>query len=139
MFHEKAQAFLALPLKDAASLELAKQIGEVLKDQGLEPVLAAEISSSGVLSDRVQSAIRRAEIVVADLTGANPNVLFEVGLALGLSKPILLLSQGPAKDVPFDLHTHQVAMYRPDDPGTVRRYVELWLRDVLARRHTAAY
>ena len=139
MFQQKAQAFLALPLKDAASLDLASQIAEVLKGQDIEPVLATDITSSDALSDQIQAAIRRAEVVVADLTGANPNVLFEVGLALGLSKPVLLLSQGPAKDVPFDLRTQQVAMYRPEDPATVRRYVELWLRDVRTRRQTAAY
>ena len=92
-----------------------------------------------MLSDQIHSAIRRAEFVVADLTGANPNVLFEVGLALGLNKPVLLLSQGPTKEMPFDLQQLQVAMYRPDDLTAVRRYVELWLRDIRARRQTAAY
>ncbi|HET7527381.1 MAG TPA: nucleoside 2-deoxyribosyltransferase [Burkholderiaceae bacterium] len=139
MFQEKAQAFLALPLKDSASTDLAEQIGEVLRQQDIEPVLATDLSSSSALSDQIQAAIRRAEVVVADLTGANPNVLFEVGLALGLSKPVLLLSQTPANEVPFDLRTQQVAMYRPDDPTTVRRYVELWLRDVRKRRQSAAY
>jgi nucleoside 2-deoxyribosyltransferase len=139
MFQAKPQAFLALPLKDAASRELADQIGEVLRQQDLEPVLASDLGTTPALSDQIQAAVRRAEIVVADLTGANPNVLFEVGLALGLSKPVLLLSQGPANEVPFDLRTQQVAMYRPNDPATVRRYVELWLRDVRSRRQSAAY
>lgn len=139
MFQEKAQGFLAFPLKDDASRELAAQIADVLRVQDIEPLLATELDSSTALTDQIQAAVRRAEVVVADLTGANPNVLFEVGLALGLSKPVLLLSQAPAKDVPADLRTQQIATYRPDDPETVRRYVELWLRDVRARRKTAAY
>jgi nucleoside 2-deoxyribosyltransferase len=140
MFQEKAEAFLALPLKDPASKNLAGQIGDLLREQGIEPILAADggTSGAGALAER-QNAIRRAEFVVADLTGSNPNVLFEVGLALGLSKPVLLLSQGPAKDVPFDLHSQQVAMYRPDDLATVGQYVNLWLRDVRKRRQSAAY
>lgn len=139
MFQEKSQAFLALPLKDAASISLADQIGEVLREQDIEPVMAADLSSSPEMAEQIQAAVRRAEVVVADLTGANPNVLFEVGLALGLAKPVLLLSQGPVKEVPSGLRTQQVAMYRPNDPATVRRYVELWLRDVRTRRKTAAY
>jgi hypothetical protein len=139
MFQEKAQAFLALPVNEAASADLSGQISAALSEQGIEPIAATDMNTDGVLSDQVHSAIRRAEFVVADLTGANPNVLFEVGLALGLSKPVLLLSQAPATEMPFDLRTQQVAMYRPDDLTAVRRYVELWLRDVRARRQTAAY
>jgi hypothetical protein len=138
MFLEKTQAFLALPTRSPGSAELAQYISEVLTSQGIEPVIATKMESTGALSEQVQSSIKRAEFVVADLTGANPNVLFEVGLALGLSKPVLLLSQGTA-DVPADLHRQQVAMYRPDDLDTVRRYLELWLRDVRARRQTASY
>src|SRR5262245_55441539 len=103
MFQEKAKAFLALPAGHATSADLASEIGDALREQGLEPVWFTE---PGVM-DQTQSGIRRAEVVVADLTGSNPNVLFEVGFALGLSKPVLLLSQEPAGGVPFDLHTQQ--------------------------------
>lgn len=139
MFQEKAQAFVSLPAKGAAATDLAGPIGEALSDQGIEPVLGTELSATGLMSDQILSAIRRAEFVVADVTGASPNVLFEIGMALGLSKPVLLLSQRPAKEMPFGLQMLQVAMYRPDDLATVRRYVEAWLRDVRTRRQTAAY
>jgi len=139
MFQEKPQAFLALPVNDAASKALAEQIGQTIRQQGIETMLVTDVGSDGVLSDQIQSAIRRAEFVVADLTGANPNVLFEVGMAFGLNKPMLLLSQASTKEMPFDVKTHQVAMYRPDDVGAVLRYVELWLRDVRARREATAY
>jgi nucleoside 2-deoxyribosyltransferase len=138
VFEGKPQAFLALPLKDTDSFDLAKQIREVLESQGIESVLATDFGAGGTLTDQIQGAIRKAEIIVADLTGTNPNVLFEVGMALGLRKPVLLLSQEPVKDVPFDLHAHQVAMYQPENMGAGRRYVELWLRVVRARRETAA-
>ena len=139
MFLEKSQAFLSLPLKDAASLDLARQIGELLRGHDIEPVLATDADTQAPLSDQIQAAIRRAEFVVADLTDANPNVLFEVGLAQGLSKPVLLLSQGRASAVPSDLRAQQVAMYRPDDPSTVLRYVELWLRDIRKSRQSAEF
>jgi nucleoside 2-deoxyribosyltransferase len=138
MFDEKPQAFLALPVKDATSQSLAGVISDVLRSQGVEPILPAETATTGPLAEQIQDAIRRANLVVADLTGASPHVLFEVGLALGLNKPVLLLSQAPGKDVlPIGLQAYQVAVYRPDDVATVRRYVELWLRDFLKRRETA--
>jgi hypothetical protein len=138
MFQEKPQAFLALPLKDTGSFDLAKQIGEVLEKQGIKPVLATDFGTGGPLTDQIHGAIRKAEVVVADLTGTHPNILFVVGMALGLSKPVLLISQEPDKDVPFDLRAHQVVQYRPDNVSAVSRYMELWLRDVRARRETAS-
>lgn len=133
MFQQKPQAFLALPLKDPFSSVLAEQIGQALRQRGIEPVLPTEFGTDGTVRDQIQGAIHRAKLVVADLTGSNPNVLFELGMAMGLSKPVLLISQDPIKDVPFDLQAHQVAVYRSTDVTTVRRYVEAWLRDFLAR------
>jgi nucleoside 2-deoxyribosyltransferase len=137
IFGEKPQAFLALPFNNY-SIDLAKQIGEVLKKEGIEPVLATDFGTGGTFTDQILEAIRKAEYLVADLTGSYPNVLFEVGMAMGLRIPVLLLSQETVKDVPFDLRAHQVAVYRPQDVAAVRRYVEFWLHDVRARRETTA-
>ncbi|MBL8526886.1 MAG: nucleoside 2-deoxyribosyltransferase [Burkholderiales bacterium] len=134
MFKERPQAYLALPPADAASKGLANQIREVLESQGIDAFEPAQMSAGSSWSDQTQGAIREAEVVVADLTGMNPSVLFDVGIALGLRKPVLLLSQEPAKNLPLNLRAYQVAVYRPDDLATVRRYVELWLDDVRGRR-----
>lgn len=139
MFKDKPQAYLALPLRDAASKELASQIRDVLEGQGIETFQTVEASAGSSSTDQTQAAIREAEVVVADLTGMSPSVLFDVGIALGLRKPVLLLSQDPAKDLPPNLRAYQVAVYRPDDVATVRRYVELWLDDVYRRRASSAF
>jgi nucleoside 2-deoxyribosyltransferase len=139
MFQDKPQAYLALPLKDAASKDLARQIREVLEGQGVEAFQPTGISAGSSFSDEIQGAIRKAEVVIADLTGMSPNVLFDVGVALGLRKPVLLLSQEPVRDLPADLRAHQIAVYRADDVATVRRYLELWLGEVRSRRASSAF
>ena len=46
--------------------------------------------------------IQRARFIVADMTGRNPNVFYELGLAHAFGKPVILITQH--KDyVPFDL------------------------------------
>ena len=139
MFRERPQAFLSLPWKGPASPELAAQIAAALEQHGFEAVLPEGLAPTGPSPDRIQGAIRNSQVVVADVTGKNPNVLFEVGVALGLGKPVLLLSQQPLEDVPFDLRALQIAVYRPDDLATVRRYVEMWLRDTIAQQTLASY
>ncbi len=57
----------------------------------------------GILS-RIYNQISKADIVVAEMTGRNPNVFYEVGYAHALGKRVVLLTANDA-DIPFDL-TH---------------------------------
>ena len=52
--------------------------------------------------DRIYNQIAKADIVIADMTGRNPNVFYEVGYAHALGKLTILLTQN-ADDIPFDL------------------------------------
>ena len=55
----------------------------------------------------VRTGISSADLIVADLTGQNPNVFYEVGIAHTLEKPVLLLSMS-IEDIPFDLRHRRV-------------------------------
>lgn len=52
--------------------------------------------------DRIYNQISKADVIVADMTGRNPNVYYEVGYAHGIGKDVILLTQ-EAEDIPFDL------------------------------------
>jgi hypothetical protein len=58
-----------------------------------------------------RQSIEGACVVVADLTGKNANIFYEVGIAHTLEKPVLLLAQ-PMSDVPFDLRHKRVLLYK---------------------------
>ncbi len=51
---------------------------------------------------RIYEQISNAEIIVADMTGRNPNVFYEVGYAHALDKIVILITQNK-EDIPFDL------------------------------------
>jgi len=53
------------------------------------------------------SLIFRANVVGCDLTGKNPNVSYEAGIAHTLGKQVVPLWQSEA-DVPFDLRHHAI-------------------------------
>jgi nucleoside 2-deoxyribosyltransferase len=59
--------------------------------------------------DRIYNQITKADLIIADMTGRNPNVFYEVGYAHALGKSVILLTQ-VADDIPFDLqhYTHIV-------------------------------
>lgn len=52
--------------------------------------------------DRIFNQIAKADIVIADMTGKNPNVFYEVGYAHAIGKTTVLLTQN-SEDIPFDL------------------------------------
>jgi len=56
----------------------------------------------GSLLDRIYNQISRADLLIADMTGRNANVFYEVGYAHALGKNVILLTQN-TEDIPFDL------------------------------------
>jgi hypothetical protein len=60
--------------------------------------------------DRIFNQINKADVIIADMTGRNPNVFYEVGYAHALGKIVLLLTQD-TNDIPFDLKHRQHIIY----------------------------
>lgn len=59
---------------------------------------------------RVYNQIAKADIIVADMTGRNPNVFYEAGYAHALGKHVILLTQN-TDDIPFDLKHYPHIIY----------------------------
>jgi hypothetical protein len=87
-----------------------------IKKSGLRPVRADDdIFATGKIIDQIWTGIHRAKVLVAELTGRNPNVFYELGLAHALEKPVVLVSS-TEKDVPFDVQHIRVIYYNVLDP-----------------------
>jgi hypothetical protein len=56
----------------------------------------------GTILERIYNQIAKADVVVAELTGKNPNVFYETGYAHALGKKVVLLTKSAA-DIPFDM------------------------------------
>jgi hypothetical protein len=61
--------------------------------------------------DRLYNQIAKADVIVAEMSGRNPNVFYEVGYAHALNKQVILLTQD-ADDIPFDLKPYPHIVYR---------------------------
>jgi hypothetical protein len=69
-----------------------------------------ESRPAGRITDRLVSELRAATICVADLTGLKPNVMWEVGYAMALSTPTILITQSN-EHLPFDIKDMQCIQY----------------------------
>lgn len=83
--------------------EAAKEVGAYAER------VDEQIFNEGIL-ERIFNQISKADVIVADMTGRNPNVFYEVGYAHALGKIVLLLTQ-KADDIPFDLKHKQHIVY----------------------------
>jgi hypothetical protein len=87
-----------------------------IKEAGFEPVRADELFSSGSVVEQIWEQIDKAKVLLADLTGKNANVFYELGLAHASGKPVIFTS-GVLDDVPFDLRHLRVIIYEILDPS----------------------
>jgi hypothetical protein len=87
-----------------------------IREAGLEPVRADELFSTGSVIEQIWEQISRAKVLLADLTGKNANVFYELGLAHAANKPVVFTT-GQLEDVPFDLRHLRVAVYDVRDPN----------------------
>jgi hypothetical protein len=68
------------------------------------------------LIESVHKNIREADFCLADITRANPNVMYEVGFARALDKELIVVTQDD-KHSPIDVSNHIITKYEKTDIG----------------------
>jgi hypothetical protein len=81
-----------------------------IKAAGLEPVRADEIYGTHPIIQDILEGINESTALVADVTGKNPNVNYELGIAHTLSRPVVIISQS-VDDIPFDYRHFRAIIY----------------------------
>ena len=103
-------------------------------DVGLATRRVDEIYGPAKIMDDIFSTIAQSQVVVSDLTGRNPNVLYETGLAHALDRDVVTIVQSD-EDVPFDLKHIRFIKYLQNTEGLGKLRMELQetLREVCDR------
>ena len=115
------KCFVIMPFgDDALQVVYEDCVRPVVQDVcGLYCERGDDVFGSNVIMDDIKSSIATAGIVLADLTGKNANVFYEVGICHALDKPVLLMAQS-MDDVPFDLRHRRVLVYEYTVRGVKR-------------------
>jgi hypothetical protein len=107
--------FVVMPFHSLFESEYNRVIRPAIEEVGLVCVRGDEIYKEQSIVQDIWRSIRSARVIVAELTNRNPNVMYEIGLAHALSKPIIFLTRNQ-EDVPFDLRSLRYLFYDPNDP-----------------------
>lgn len=71
---------------------------------------ADNIYDNSPIMEDIWTSINQSRIIIAELTGKNPNVFYETGIAHTVGKEVILLTQ-LMEDVPFDLRHLRCIVY----------------------------
>lgn len=85
-------------------------VTSVNHDQPIECIRLDDTRPAGRITDRLLSTLRESSFCVADLTGCNPNVMWETGYAMALGKPLIIMTQDMST-LPFDIRDMQALPY----------------------------
>ncbi len=102
--------FVAMPFSQEMNDVFRFAIKGPIESLGYSCVRIDKTHFVGDINGRIKECIRDSAFVVAELTGGNPNVRFEVGYAQGCEVPTVLLIQDPA-DLGFDLQSERCLVY----------------------------
>ena len=104
-------------------------------DLGVTARRVDEIYGPRKIMDDIFSVIAQSQAVVSDLTGRNPNVLYETGLAHALDRDVVAIVQND-EDVPFDLKHIRFVKYvqNAEGLGKLRSDLRRSLQEVLQQQ-----
>ena len=108
--------FVLMPFDEELMLTYSEQIKPTMLQNGWQCSRADEIYESRDIIGLTMERILRADLLIADLTGKNPNVFYELGFAHAHAKNTILITRS-LKDIPFDLRHRQLIEYDPSPEG----------------------
>lgn len=103
--------FVVMPFRPELNfffLYLKKYLEEKYKirvERGDSKVLTKE------LMKKISDEISGASFLIADVTGSNANVFFELGIAFAMDKPVIFLTQDAPREAPVDIRQFEFIQY----------------------------
>ena len=129
---EKRKCFIITPIGENGSRTFRDAKGVI--ESSIRPVLikygfkdikpAYEIKESGMIGNQIIERILYDDLVVANLTGVNPNVMYELAIRHVISKPIIHICERNTM-LPFDIKDFRTIFYDNDMLGAKELEMEL--------------
>lgn len=103
-----------MPLKEPFNGYYKQILVPAIEDAGFEPFRADEIYGTRPIIEDIFKEIQGAAALVADVTGKNPNVNYELGIAHTFGRSVVIISQS-IDDIPFDYRHIRAIIYDPTE------------------------
>lgn len=122
-----------MPFGDGFDELYEKVYVPAIEASGLAPLRADEIYNNQPIIHDIDQLIDNAKVILADVTGRNPNVNYELGIAHALKKEVMILT-AVESDVPSDYkHLRYIYYNRTDIDWKLSERIQRTFKQILAR------
>lgn len=119
---DKKVCFVITPIGDNNS-DIRRHIDGII-EQAIEPALGEKYKivaahkeyAIGSINDRVIRSVIESDLVIANLTNTNPNVMYELAIRHSFGKPVIVIAEEGTK-LPFDVVVENTIFYVNDPTG----------------------
>lgn len=113
---EQTDIFVVMPFTQALDDVYEQCLVPTAQARGLSIARADDFYTHSAVMTDIWSAIHASSLVIADCTGRNPNVFYELGIAHTVGVPVMMISQ-TEDDIPSDLRHLRYYTYWPAEAG----------------------
>lgn len=106
-------------------------IRPAVEPYGLKVKRADEEDRAGIITTHIIQRLVTAELVIADLTGRNPNVFYELAVRHITRKPLIQIIRAE-EEIPFDVQSMRTVKFELNDPDTLEGARQALERQVAA-------
>ena len=114
------KVFMVMPFSDNVSDKAYEHcIKKVCDEFNLTIRRSDEIFTTNPVYDDIVREIQESSVIIVDISGKNPNVMYELGMAHILKQPnTIIITHDKYKDAPFDISRFRIIQYEDSIEGT---------------------
>lgn len=133
---KKKTCFVISPIgaKDSQTRKLADDLFDLIIEPALEKfdfdiIRADKITTSSSITTDIIHHVQNSDLCIVDLTGRNPNVMYECGRRHETGKPFIMVALD-GEELPFDINTIRTFFYNTNDGRAIREVTKV-IQDVV--------
>lgn len=134
---DSTSVFVIMPFQKDFNDVWKGAIEKATKNEGLSAVRVDMINKSSNITDDIIDSIKKCRVAIVDVSTNNPNVMFELGYAVALNKPNIIISQS-VEFLPFDIRNIRTIVYVNSWSGIeeLRTKLQEFLKEYNQKSHT---
>lgn len=141
LIESREECFIITPIGALGSEVFNKAMGlidavidPVLAELGMKAMPANRMQDLGSINKQLIKRVIEDRLVIANLTGLNPNVMYELAVRHGARKPVIIMAENGTR-LPFDITDQRTIFYSDTLAGVdfakaeLRKKIEFALKD----------
>jgi len=135
--------FVYKEIIEPSVLDAANQLNQQLKDEvsngGVRVNIIREVdrNKTGSITASIVKSLTKADVVVVDITGRNPNVFLELGIRYALRSKVTVLIAQVGTQIPFDIKLYRYIEYNHFKPAEARKKITKAICEGLSDHHAS--